>query len=30
MFIQTLDHISPCKNENRLAVQMILEIFLTV
>ena len=28
--VQTLDHISHFKNENRLAVQMILEIFLTV
>ena len=30
MFIQTLDHISHCKSENRLAVFVILEIFLTV
>ena len=30
MFIQTLDHISHLKSENRLAVEVILEFFLTV
>ena len=28
MFIQTLDHSSHCKSENRLAVYVIFEIFL--
>ena len=27
MLIQTLDHSSHCKSENRLAVQVVLEIF---
>ena len=29
MFIQTLDHISGCKSENRLAVLVILEFFFS-